>query len=148
MPVFVVEVATSYSRILRGTLRWIYGQATATASVSPATRYVLHRSWIRALFIRGLDMAALLELALALRRLNETAHFNKWCVLEVAAAGPCSVVIAMPWLSEVAQTLAFRRPAGLERSSTQPAVSPNVNGRYFKVLTIKPVLNPLSGNLR
>ena len=46
-------------------------------------------------------MAAFLDLTLALRQLNKPAHFNKWCVLEVAAAEPESVVIAMPWLSEV-----------------------------------------------
>ena len=62
----------------------------------------LHRSWIRALFICILDMAAFLDLTLALRQLNEPAHFNKWCVLEVVAAEPESVAIAMPWLSEVA----------------------------------------------
>jgi len=42
-----------------------------------------------------------------LRAINETAAFNRWCGLEVIAAGPGHVEIAMPWRPEVAQYAGF-----------------------------------------
>jgi uncharacterized protein (TIGR00369 family) len=52
-------------------------------------------------------MPVLPEPLLALREINETAPFNKWCAFEVVAAEPGAVVIAMPWRSEVAQYSGF-----------------------------------------
>lgn len=39
----------------------------------------------------------------ALRRLNATAAFNRWCGIEVVAAAPGRVEIAMPWRDEAGQ---------------------------------------------
>ena len=38
-----------------------------------------------------------------LRRLNETAAFNRWCGIEVETAKPGQVEISIPWRSEFGQ---------------------------------------------
>jgi uncharacterized protein (TIGR00369 family) len=42
-----------------------------------------------------------------LRAINATAEFNRWCGIEVIAAGPGSAVIAMPWRPEAGQYSGF-----------------------------------------
>ena len=43
----------------------------------------------------------------ALRRINATAAFNRWCGIEVTDAGPGRAVIEMPWRADVAQYAGF-----------------------------------------
>jgi len=47
------------------------------------------------------------ELLARLRSINELAAFNRWCGIEVVAAGPGSATIAMPWRGEVGQYSGF-----------------------------------------
>ena len=42
-----------------------------------------------------------------IRSINDTAAFNRWCGLEVTAAQPGSVTIAMPWRDELGQYSGF-----------------------------------------
>jgi uncharacterized protein (TIGR00369 family) len=42
-----------------------------------------------------------------LRAINATAEFNRWCGIEVIAAGQGSAVIAMPWRPEAGQYSGF-----------------------------------------
>ena len=43
----------------------------------------------------------------ALRRINATAAFNRWCGIEVTDAGEGRAVIEMPWRADVAQYTGF-----------------------------------------
>jgi uncharacterized protein (TIGR00369 family) len=47
------------------------------------------------------------ELLSRIRAINEAAAFNRWCGIEVVAAEPGSVAIAMPWRDEVGQYSGF-----------------------------------------
>lgn len=42
-----------------------------------------------------------------LRGINETAAFNRWCGIEVVAAGEGTAEIAMPWREEAGQYAGF-----------------------------------------
>jgi uncharacterized protein (TIGR00369 family) len=42
-----------------------------------------------------------------LRAINATAAFNRWCGIEVLAAGPGSATIAMPWRQDFGQYSGF-----------------------------------------
>ncbi len=42
-----------------------------------------------------------------LRAINAAAAFNRWCGIEVIAAGPGSATIAMPWRQEAGQYSGF-----------------------------------------
>lgn len=42
-----------------------------------------------------------------LRAINETAAFNRWCGIEVLAAGPGQAEIAMPWRADAGQYAGF-----------------------------------------
>jgi uncharacterized protein (TIGR00369 family) len=41
------------------------------------------------------------------RRINESAEFNRWCGLEVLSCAPGAVQLAMPWRSEMGQYSGF-----------------------------------------
>jgi uncharacterized protein (TIGR00369 family) len=43
----------------------------------------------------------------ALRELNQTSAFNRWCGIEVASAEPGKAEITMPWRPEVGQYSGF-----------------------------------------
>lgn len=52
-------------------------------------------------------MEASVDLLARIRAINETAAFNRWCGIEVVAAEPGRVSIAMPWRDEVGQYAGF-----------------------------------------
>jgi uncharacterized protein (TIGR00369 family) len=41
------------------------------------------------------------------RRINESAEFNRWCGFEVLSCAPGAVQLAMPWRSEMGQYSGF-----------------------------------------
>jgi len=53
------------------------------------------------------------DLLALLRGINASAAFNRWCGIEVLAAGPGTVEIAMPWRAEAGQYAGFLH-AGLQ----------------------------------
>lgn len=52
-------------------------------------------------------MAALEDPLTALRAVNATAAFNRWCGIEVLSAAPGQAAIAMPWRAEAGQYAGF-----------------------------------------
>jgi uncharacterized protein (TIGR00369 family) len=52
-------------------------------------------------------MSAPIDALAALRALNQTAAFNRWCGFEVLHAAPGEVELAMPWRAELGQYTGF-----------------------------------------
>lgn len=52
-------------------------------------------------------MTAPTDVLAALRALNQTAAFNRWCGFEVARAAPGEVELVMPWRPEAGQYTGF-----------------------------------------
>lgn len=85
------------------------------------------------------------EPLLALSRLNATGPFNVWCGIEVVAAEPGAVVIAMPWRTDLAQYAGFLH-AGLVGALIDTAcgyaaatqAGPNLLASHFSVNCLRP----------
>ena len=87
------------------------------------------------------------ELLSAIRAVNDSAAFNRWCGLEVVSAVPGHVEIAMPWRPEVAQYAGFLH-AGLVGALIDTAcgfaaatmVGPRVLAAHFSVDCLRPAV--------
>lgn len=82
-----------------------------------------------------------------LRVINAKAEFNRWCGIEVLAAGPGHAVIAMPWRPEAGQYSGFLH-AGLVGALIDTAcgfaaatlVGSNVLASHYSVNCLRPAL--------
>ena len=92
-------------------------------------------------------MAEIADLLAQLRRINETAEFNRWCGLEVLSAAPGLVEIAMPWRQEAGQYAGFLH-AGLVAALIDTAcgfaavtqAGPSVLAAHFSVNCLRPAI--------
>lgn len=87
------------------------------------------------------------DLLAQLRSINDRAAFNRWCALEVIAAAPGQVEIAMPWRDEAGQYAGFLH-AGLVAALIDTAcgyaaatlVGPSVLAAHFSVNCLRPAV--------
>lgn len=87
------------------------------------------------------------DLLFQLRAINEKAEFNRWCGLEVLAAEPGRVELAMPWRKESAQYAGFLH-AGLVATLIDTAcgfaavtrVGASVLAAHFSVNCLRPAV--------
>lgn len=83
--------------------------------------------------------------AILVRRINDTAEFNRWCGFEVVSCVPGAVELAMPWRSEVGQYSGFLH-AGVVGALIDTAcgfaaatlVGPRLLAAHFSVNFLRP----------
>lgn len=83
----------------------------------------------------------------AIRAINQTAAFNRWCGIEVTKAGPGSVEISMPWRDEAGQYTGFLH-AGLVAALIDTAcgyaaatlAGANLLAAHFSVNCLRPAV--------
>lgn len=79
------------------------------------------------------------------RKINDSAEFNRWCGFEVVSCVPGAVELAMPWRSEVGQYSGFLH-AGLVGALIDTAcgfaaatlVGPRLLAAHFSVNCLRP----------
>ena len=82
-----------------------------------------------------------------IKKINESAEFNRWCGIEVTACSPGSVEISMPWRKEAGQYSGFLH-AGLVGAlidtacgfSAATLAGPRLLAAHFSVNCLRPAV--------
>jgi len=85
------------------------------------------------------------DLTALVRKINDSAEFNRWCGFEVVTCAPGAVELAMPWRTEVGQYAGFLH-AGVVSALIDTAcgfaaatlVGPHLLAAHFSVNCLRP----------